>query len=91
MLSAKPIALALALAPMAGGCSTLSFVTTEGAVAAFKPIGMSRRDTCETQKQVAEHNSRLETLKSGKETVYKAPCQIEKRNPVPASEPSSTS
>lgn len=83
MQSAKLIALVLALAPLLAGCETLSYVTTEGAVTAFKPIAMSRKDTCETQKQVAEHNSRYDTLKTGKEVVYKAPCQIDKK--VPAS------
>jgi hypothetical protein len=35
-------------------------------------------DTCETQKQVAEHNSKYDTLKEGKTVVYKAPCALEK-------------
>lgn len=68
----------LALVPALAGCSTPMFVTTKGATDAFRPIQMSRRDTCETQKQIAEHNSRYDTLKTGKETVYKAPCQLEK-------------
>lgn len=29
------------------------------------------------QKAVAEHNSRYDTLKNGKEVVYKAPCQVD--------------
>jgi hypothetical protein len=30
------------------------------------------------QKAVAEHNSVLATLTTGKDTVYKAPCEIDK-------------
>ncbi|MFZ4534342.1 MAG: hypothetical protein ACOYOJ_21365 [Alsobacter sp.] len=64
--------LCLALA----GCETLTpGVTSQGAADAFKPIAASPRDTCETQKQVAEHNSRLDTIKSGKEVVYTAACE----------------
>lgn len=78
MQSRKLTALALALVPALAGCSTLTYVTTKGATDAFRPIKMSRRDTCETQKQIAEHNSRYDTMKTGKETVYRAPCQVEK-------------
>jgi len=38
-------------------------------------------DTCETQRDHAEHNSVLETLKTGKQVVYSAPpCE----SPAPA-------
>lgn len=30
------------------------------------------------QKAVAEHNSVLATLTTGKDTVYKAPCEVDK-------------
>lgn len=32
-------------------------------------------DTCETQRDHAEHNSVYETLKQGKQVVYVAPCE----------------
>ena len=82
----KPIALALALAPMLTGCAIpTQSLTNGGALAAFKNIRNSPKAPCEMQKDVAEHNSRLDTLRSGKEVVYKAPCEIDKK--VPASEP----
>lgn len=36
---------------------------------------MSKADTCETQRQIAVHNSIYDTLKTGKSVVYKAPCE----------------
>ena len=68
----KPLLLAATLA--LAGCSTPTGVTTKGALDAFKPIRASDQDTCETQVQVAEHNSRYDTLKEGKSVVYKAGC-----------------
>ncbi len=53
-------------------------VTIKGAELAFKPISGSPKDTCPTQRQVAEHNSRLDTIKAGKPVVYKAPCDVDK-------------
>ena len=38
---------------------------------------MSRKDTCDTQREIAEHNSRYQTLKTGTETAYRAPCDVE--------------
>ena len=67
------LALALGLA----GCETPMFVTTKGALDSFRPLTMSRKDTCGTQREIAEHNSRYDTLKTGKETVYRAPCDID--------------
>ena len=64
------------------GCSTPTPVTIKGAELAFKPIAASPKDTCSTQQQVAEHNSRLDSIKAGKPIVYKAPCDVEK-NPEP--------
>ena len=64
------------LAITLAGCSTLTpGVTSLGAAEAFKPIASSPKDTCETQRQIAEHNSRLDTIKTGKEVVYKAHCE----------------
>lgn len=72
--------LALALVTLSlGGCVTPTPVTIKGAELAFKPISGSPKDTCSTQQQVAEHNSRLDTIKAGKPVVYKAPCDLEKK------------
>lgn len=65
---------------MLAACKTsTSAPTINGALDSFKIITMSKRDTCETQKQIAEHNSRFDTLKTGKDTVYKPPCETEQK------------
>ena len=66
----------LAILPLAA-CSTLTPVSSKGALDAFKPISSSKADTCETRREIAEHNSRYDTLKTGKTVVYKAPCDVE--------------
>jgi hypothetical protein len=71
--------LALALAtPMLGACSTLIPDVTEidasTATKIFRPIRASAKDTCDTQREIAEHNSRYDTLSSGKPQAYKAAC-----------------
>ena len=56
------------------GCGTQYTATDAKKVAdAIGHIEPSRRDTCETQRQVAAQSSRIETIKAGKEVVYKAP------------------
>lgn len=78
-MSKKLIVLLPSLGLALAGCSTLTpGVTSLGAADAFKPIAASPRDTCETQRQVAEHNSRLDTIKTGKEVVYKAHCETQR-------------
>lgn len=47
-------------------------------MAAFKPIPNSSRAPCVMQKAVAEHNSVHATLTTKKETIYKAPCDVDK-------------
>ena len=72
--------LALALVTLSlAGCATPTPVTMKGAELAFKPIAGSPKDTCSTQQQVAEHNSRLDTIKAGKPVIYKAPCDVDKK------------
>jgi hypothetical protein len=44
-------------------------------VKSFRPIKPSRADTCETQRQVAAHNSVYDTLRTGKRVVYMAACE----------------
>jgi hypothetical protein len=79
-MSRKLTMLLVSLAPALAACETpISGVTSLGAAEAFRPIAASPADTCETQKQVAEHNSRLDTIKSGKEVVYKAACDQPQR------------
>ena len=81
-----PVTLALA----AAGCATPSPLMKTSALDAFKTIPNSAKAPCEMQRAVAAHNSVYVTLKTGKETVYSAPCAVDKK-PVPASESKQTS
>lgn len=79
----KPLRLLIALVlPLAtAGCAgseTLIPLTESGALSAFKPIANSPKAPCEMQKQVAEHNSAYDTLKTKQSVTYKAPCEIDK-------------
>ena len=69
MMCAASLCLALA------ACATPISVSTDSSLQSFKPIQSSPKDTCETQKQVAAHNSVHDTLKSGKQVVYSAQCE----------------
>lgn len=40
-------------------------------------VDNSREAPCWQQKQVAAQNSYIDTIKSNKEAVYKAPCEVE--------------
>jgi hypothetical protein len=60
--------------PLVAGCTGYPTGTDSKKVAdAIGTIKPSRKDTCETLKQVAEQTSKIETIKQGKEVVYKAP------------------
>ena len=72
-LALLPATLALA------ACETPTALTKGGALDAFKPIQNSSLAPCEMQKDVAEHNSRYDSIKTGKAVVYKAPCQVDKK------------
>lgn len=79
--STKRIAPALVLVVctlLVTGCATHTQVV-DTSTRSFKPISYSRNDTCETQQQVAEHNSVYDTLKTGKPVSYVAPCSQNKR------------
>ncbi len=59
---------------MVAGCETYPSGTNSKKVAdAIGTIEPSRKDTCGTLKQIAEQTSRIETIRQGKEVVYKAP------------------
>lgn len=74
------------IAAIIGGCAQTVTVTSGASVAeSIGHITPSKQDTCETQKQIAAQSSRIDTIITGKETVYKsAPCTEKK---VPASQP----
>ena len=61
------------IAACAGSLTPMS--STDGALAAFKPIPNSRHAPCVMQRAVAAHNSAYDTLKTGTEKVYKAPAK----------------
>ena len=64
--------------PLAGCETPTSAPLTEaGAIAAFRPLRASAADTCDTQRQVAEHNGRYDTIKGGAVVVYKAACDVD--------------
>ena len=67
-------------------------ITGTDAVKVASAIGHiepSRKDTCETQRDIAAQSSRIDSIINDKETVYKAPpCS---QNPVPAYQPPPTS
>lgn len=68
------------------GCATHTPQTIDTSVKSFKAIGSSKRDTCETQQAIAEHNSVYDTLKTGKPVAYVAQCDLNK--PVAKADPS---
>lgn len=67
--------LALSILPLPG-CETPTTAPTSAAAIAgsIGHIRPSRRDTCETQQQVAAQSSKIATIETGKEVVYKADC-----------------
>ncbi len=73
----KQIVLGLVLATLTlAGCNPApTSAVIDTSTLSFRPIPVDRRDTCATQKEVAAHNSVYDTLKSGKEVAYCAPCE----------------
>lgn len=78
-LGALPLILAL------GACATLTpeaatprpQVKTRVVVGSFEPIGASPADSCETQKAIARHNARYDSIAKGKAVKYLAPCETD--------------
>lgn len=70
-----PTLSALALSLALAACATPINVATDSSLQSFKTIQASPKDTCETQRQVAAHNSVYDSLKGGKQVVYVAPCE----------------
>ena len=64
---------AMPLLAASAGCATPTVVPVTDA-RPFRIIKASCRDTPETRKQVDQHNSVLDTLRSGKRVVYKDDC-----------------
>ncbi len=45
----------------------------------FVPVPNYEGAPCEYQRKGAAHKSKVATLKAGKEVVYKAPCDVDKK------------
>jgi hypothetical protein len=61
------------------GCSQILSSASEQrlvdtSVQSFKPLRADRADTCATQRQIAEHNSVYQSIKTGSVQAYCAPC-----------------
>ena len=67
------LAISLATLSLAACATPTPSLTTKVALESFKPIPNHSAAPCLMQRAVAEHNSKYDTLKSGKLTVYKAP------------------
>lgn len=76
----KPFRMQLALATSLltlslAACSTNTTGTDAKKIAeAIGHIEPSKKDTCDTQKQIAEQSSKIDTIRKGQEVVYKADC-----------------
>ena len=57
------------------GCALNTEMTSAKAVAeGIGHVHASRSDTCRTQEQIAEQSSKIDTIITGRETVYKPDC-----------------
>lgn len=65
------------------GTPTTAPISAAAVATAIGHVRPSRRDTCETQMQVAAQSSRIATIATGRETVYKADCKPEAQRPAP--------
>jgi hypothetical protein len=73
----KPFAALLSVAILTACATPTPPVDTS--ILSFKAIGYSLRDTCQTQREIAAHNSVYDTLRSGRQKVYTAPCDKGRR------------
>ena len=68
----KLTALAVSL-PLVTACSSITATDSKKVADAIGTIEPSRKDTCETLRQVAQQTSRIETIRQGKEVVIASP------------------
>lgn len=73
----KALGCALATGSL-GACATPTLLTKTSALEAFKPIANSAHAPCRVQREIAEHNTVYDTLKTGKPVKYLAPCDADK-------------
>lgn len=68
-----------------GACANIPIIGPDTSLESFQPITTSCRDTPETRKQIIQHNSAYDTLKTGKQVVYADICPKAKTQQVPTS------
>lgn len=96
---ARRVLPAISLAMALAGCSTIPSFGTDApkgrvidtSVQSFRPIAMSRNDTCPTQRAIAAHNSVYQTIKTGKVVAYRAPCDADEAGKSQSKPPPATS
>jgi hypothetical protein len=71
--------LIVASALLLGACSQTVVPVSD--IRPFRPITMSCKDTPDTRTQIVRHNSVLDSLKSGKDVVYRDDCPAKKEPP----------
>jgi len=74
-----PLASLLILALPACSTPTTGLTSAADTARSIGHVKPSRADTCETQNQIAQQSSRIDTIITGSEKVYKADCK-----PAPA-------
>jgi hypothetical protein len=73
MKTLKKLTVLAASLPLVAGCSSISATDSTKVAEAIGTIQPSRKDTCETLRQIAQQTSRIETIKQGKEVVFASP------------------
>ena len=64
----------------ASGCSNPTTLLSDTvALKAFEPIVANPADTCGTQKAIARHNSRYDSIRLGKPVSYAAFCELKQK------------
>ena len=74
----KPLWLLLSLSTLllpACASPTTELTKASDTAAAIGHVRPSRSDTCKTQEQIAEQSSKIDTIITGREVVYKADCK----------------
>jgi hypothetical protein len=74
-----------AMLPLAGCQSPLTDGTSDQRIQSLPYIRYSKQDTCETQKQIEEYHSALDTMRKGRTISYTPACA----KPVAPAQPSS--
>lgn len=76
----------LASLPILGlaACATPTPPPSSGAAAQiFDPVPVYEKGPCWMQRKWSAHNSKVDTLKQGREVVYKPPCDVDPKPKAP--------